>query len=68
MEVETYILLARELGHLEHDSSDNLLSSSAEVGRILNGLLNLLGKREKPILKHAGTLITDHCPLSTVHC
>jgi four helix bundle protein len=44
MEVETYILLARELGYLEHDSSDNLLSSSAEVGKILNGLLNSLGR------------------------
>ncbi len=42
MEVETYILLARELGYLERDSSDNLLSSSAEVGKILNGLLNSL--------------------------
>jgi four helix bundle protein len=42
MEVETHILLARELGYLEPDQSENLLSSSAEVGKILNGLLNSL--------------------------
>lgn len=44
MEVETYILVARELGYLEHDSSDNLLSSSAELRKILNGLRNSLGR------------------------
>ena len=42
MEVETYILLARELGYLEPDQSEGLLSATAEVGRILNGLLNSL--------------------------
>src|SRR5580700_5134193 len=44
MEVETYILLGRELGYLEHDQSEKLLSAAAEVGRILNGLLNSLGR------------------------
>jgi four helix bundle protein len=44
MEVETYILVARELGYLEHESSDNLLSSSAELRKILNGLRNSLGR------------------------
>ena len=44
MEVETYILLAQELGYLERDQSESLLASSAEVGRILNGLLNSLGR------------------------
>lgn len=42
MEVETQILISQELGYLERDQSENLLSSSAEVGRILNGLLNSL--------------------------
>src|SRR5579863_4444916 len=42
MEVETYVLLARELGYLENDQSESLLGSSAEVGKILNGLLNSL--------------------------
>jgi four helix bundle protein len=44
MEVETYILLAQELGYLERDQSESLLAGSAEVGRILNGLLNSLGR------------------------
>ena len=44
MEVETYILLAQELAYLERDRSESLLASSAEVGRILNGLLNSLGR------------------------
>jgi four helix bundle protein len=42
MEVETYVLLARELGYLEPDPSEKLLTASAEVGKILNGLLNSL--------------------------
>jgi four helix bundle protein len=44
MEVETYVLLAQELGYLERDQSEGLLAGSAEVGRILNGLLNSLGR------------------------
>jgi four helix bundle protein len=48
MEVETHILLARELGYLEPDQSENLLSSSAEVGKILNGLLNSLVRERSP--------------------
>jgi four helix bundle protein len=48
MEVETYILLVRELGYLEPDQSENLLSSSAEVGKILNGLLNSLVRERSP--------------------
>jgi four helix bundle protein len=39
MEVETQILIARDLGYLECDESNSLLSLAAEVGRILNGLL-----------------------------
>ena len=44
MEVETYILLAQELSYLEGDQSEGLLSRTAEVGKILNGLLNSLGR------------------------
>jgi four helix bundle protein len=44
MEVETYILLAQELGYLERGQSESLLAGSAEVGRMLNGLLNSLGR------------------------
>lgn len=44
MEVETYILLAQQLGYMERDQSESLLSGTAEVGKILNGLLNSLGR------------------------
>src|SRR5271170_1078987 len=39
VEVETQILVARDLGYLEQNQSDSLLTAAAEVGRILNGLL-----------------------------
>jgi four helix bundle protein len=44
MEVETYILLGQELGYLERDPSGSLLAGTAEVGKILNGLLNSLNR------------------------
>ena len=44
MEVETYVLLAQELSYLESDQSESLLARTAEVGKILNGLLNSLGR------------------------
>src|SRR5277367_2605376 len=44
MEVETYILLAQELNYLESDQCEKLLAGTAEVGKILNGLLNSLGR------------------------
>jgi four helix bundle protein len=44
MEVETYILLAQELGYLQNDESEGLLARTTEVGKILNGLLNSLGR------------------------
>jgi len=46
MEVETQILIARDLGYLDQDQSDCLLSAAAEVGRILNGLLASLPNRK----------------------
>jgi len=39
MEVETQILIARGLGYLEQNQSEALLNTTAEVGRMLNGLL-----------------------------
>jgi four helix bundle protein len=44
MEVETYILLAQELGYLQNGESEGLLARTAEGGKILNGLLNSLGR------------------------
>jgi four helix bundle protein len=46
VEVETQVLLARELGYLERDESESLLAGAAEVGKILNGLLNSLPSRK----------------------
>lgn len=46
MEVETQILIARNLGYLDQNQSDSLLADAAEVGRILNGLLASLPSRK----------------------
>ena len=46
MEVETQILIARDLCYLEQNQSDCLLREPAEVGRILNGLLASLSDRK----------------------
>jgi four helix bundle protein len=45
MEVETQILVAQDLGYFDQNQSEALLSATAEVGRILNGLLASLPKR-----------------------
>jgi four helix bundle protein len=45
MEVETQILIARDLGYLDQNQSDCLINDTAEVGRILNGLLASLSRR-----------------------
>ncbi|MGE5205776.1 MAG: four helix bundle protein [Chlamydiota bacterium] len=39
LEAETQIEVARKLNYLTADEADNLLRSSAEVGKVLNGLL-----------------------------
>jgi len=38
-EMETQIMIADGLGYLSRSQSDQLLSQSAEVGRLLNGLM-----------------------------
>ncbi len=40
MELETQVQVARNLGFLEERSLDQLLDATAEVGRLLNGLIN----------------------------
>jgi four helix bundle protein len=45
-EVETQILIARELGYMDQTQSHCLLNDAAEVGRILNGLLASLSSRD----------------------
>lgn len=41
-EVETQILIARDLGYLEPHQGEVLLGAAAEIGRMLNGLLAAL--------------------------
>ena len=38
-EVETQILIAHRLGYIDQDTTRKLLSGSAEIGRLINGLL-----------------------------
>jgi len=45
-EVETQILIARELGYMDQNQGHCLLGDAAEVGRILNGLLASLSSRQ----------------------
>ncbi len=45
LEVETQALIANELGYLDADQTRSLLSRTAEVGRVLNGLVNSLSAR-----------------------
>jgi four helix bundle protein len=54
VEVETQILIAQQLGYLELKPSEELLQRTAEIGRVLNGLLTSL-----PVHKH-GARISAH--------
>jgi four helix bundle protein len=45
-EVETQVLIARNLGYIGDESVNCLLNLSAEVGRILNGLLASLRNKQ----------------------
>ena len=42
MEIQTQIVIAQGLGYLANDVGNALLTDAAEVGRLLNGLLNSL--------------------------
>jgi four helix bundle protein len=44
LELETLIIVTRNLNYLEAKQGDQLLNRTAEVGKILNGLLNSIGK------------------------
>jgi len=39
VEVETQIIISQGLGYLESDQAGSLLGCSAEIGKILNGLI-----------------------------
>ncbi len=44
LEMETQVVIAGNLGYLQEDQANRLLELSAEVGRILNGLLVSISK------------------------
>ncbi|MCI0356403.1 MAG: four helix bundle protein [Acidobacteria bacterium] len=45
LEVETQVLIARTLGYLSDQDAEGLLQQTAELGRILNGLISAFRKR-----------------------
>ena len=45
LETETQCLIAQDLGYLTREQTGNLLDSSAEVGRLINGLRRSLEDR-----------------------
>ena len=42
VEIETQLLIARNLGYLQEEKGKQLLMLSSELGRILNGLVNAI--------------------------
>ena len=44
-ELETQLILCNRLGYLRDESSEELLSLSAEIGRMINGLINSLSSK-----------------------
>jgi four helix bundle protein len=48
LEVETQVLIAQSLGYLTDQETQRLLQQTAELGRILNGLISALRKRSVP--------------------
>ena len=44
-EIETQVLIARDLGYLGESEMNDILNLSAELGRVLNGLINSLMKK-----------------------
>jgi four helix bundle protein len=47
LETETQILLSERLDYLDHKTAEALIAQSAELGRILNGLMKSLGKTDR---------------------
>jgi four helix bundle protein len=47
MEVETQILMARDLGYINSEQTATLLQVAAEAGRLLNGLFSSLPNSRK---------------------
>ena len=47
LETETQILLSERLEYLDHKTTEALIGHAAELGRILNGLMNSLEKSRR---------------------
>ena len=47
LETETQILLSERLDYLDHKRTEMLIGQAAELGRILNGLMNSLEKSRR---------------------
>jgi len=45
LELETQTLIAQHLDYISHEEAEHLLSSTAEVGRMLNGLVDAIAPR-----------------------
>jgi four helix bundle protein len=46
-EVETLVLIAQRVGHIDEVDVHGFLCRSAEVGRLINGLLNSLTRKDE---------------------
>lgn len=55
LELETQILTSRNLGYLDEAGSEQLIKSSEEVGRILNGLLSAIAPEKAKAAKSVGS-------------
>lgn len=47
LETETQVLLSGRLEYLDHKTADMLIAQAAELGRVLNGLMNSLEKSRR---------------------
>lgn len=54
-EAETHLQIAERLGYLNRDRLGRMLSASAEIGRMINGLIQSLEQRLKPGVGNGGT-------------
>jgi four helix bundle protein len=59
LELETQVLVAENLHYLDEPASKNLLKLTAEVGRLLNGLLSSIKKRKQ--FSDNWQMTTDNC-------
>jgi four helix bundle protein len=64
LEVETQVLWARRLGYSAPSLLDHLLTSTAELGRLINGLYRSLEARQRAKYSATGPPVTGHRSLT----